>query len=411
MRLLLLLLVAFAFAHASFPTPPVGEVTGHNAGLGTALDNAYNPALASSSALALLPGVRNGPVVPISGSVDIAGMSLTLDGATYPMDGLMLLVARGVHMGQMQSLYGGPCDFSVHSPGCDYDNDGCAEYEKTSSADYAGLATFRMGNITSPQIPFTTDMVPVPRDVLDAMKRSSGTDQLSVSVRGIIRFRYYVSDPDPPGCNDNSNYVDGSVPFYANRSFTVYGVNKLYFLRAPVLREQWYKDNRFDTIVLSQSPLYSAEIWLNGNLTRNMTMRTFDIAAGPYGVEGIVSRASPPAGWSEDVNLTSPILLESSPQSYAYVYAFNYSYDGLGQNALSLVVNDSLGGSARYNEVLMSRMLSYNGTSTENGSPAASLPSRPSAAFTTDYLAPYELALGLLSLLFILSFVNIWLLK
>jgi hypothetical protein len=407
MRCWLLLLLAVALAHANYYSPPISDVLANNLGLGSSLDNAYDASTASTSSMTI--PFYHTPLI-LSGSVNIAGMSLLLDNATYPKDGLAVLVARGASGGHLQSQYSGSiCSSASHASGCDFDNDGCAEYENYTSFSYVYSVTFRFRNLSS-TVPYNGTIIVVPRDVLNIMKNSSGAEQLNVSISGAIQFVYQIDNPGGPGCRDNYTYFFGHVPVSANRNFTVYGTNKLYFLRAPVLREQWFRDNAFDTVILSQSPLYHADIYLNGNRMRNLTLRTFDISAGPYGIEEIKSKKSSPDGWSESDNLTTPIPLEDSPYSYAYAYEFNYGYEGIGQNLLSLIVNDSSLGSARYDESLLSRMLSYNGTTTEDGSPASSVPSRPSAAFSPDRMSSFALALGLLGLLFILSFVTGWLL-
>lgn len=423
MRQWLLLLLAMALANAQLSSPPIADVMQANAHLGPALENGYNRSIATSSTVPI-PFYSN--PVSVSGSVDIVGMSLMLDNATYPADGLAVLVARGTSQGHLWALPDpGSGDFicnysSLYGPGgtlrqdiawrCDFDHDSCAEYESSTQVVYAGTAAFTFRNSTY-SAPFSSTVVAVPREALDAMKDSSGAEQLNVNIVGTIHFIYYINDRTGSSCADNYYYATRNLSFHTSRNFTVFGANKLYFLRAPVLREQWFRDNRFDTILLSQSPLYHAEILLNGNRTRDMPLRTFDVSTSPRGIEEITSSLASPDGWSEVVNLTTPVPLDAAGNSFSYIYAFNYSYEGLGQNALSLVVDDSFLGSSRYDEALTSRMLSYNGASTENGSPASSTPSRPSAAFSEDYMSSFELVLGLLALLFILSFVNVWLLK
>jgi hypothetical protein len=408
MRHWVLLLLMATLAYSQFYSPPINDVMANNLGRGYALENGYDGGNAVNSTVILLSAA---PAVPVSGSVNVAGMSLMLDNGTYPEDGLAVLVARGSTQGHLRSsTRGSTCNYSSHASGCDFDNDGCAEYENFTSVVYAYNVTFRFGNL-SVVLSYNGTAVVVPQSVFNAMKNSSGAEQLNVSINCTIKFVYDLNDPGNPGCNDHYYYINRSISFSTSRNFTVFGVNKLYFLRAPVLREQWFRDNRFDTIILSQSPLYHAGIWFNGNLTRNLTLRTFSITTGQYGIQTMVSNLTSPDGWSERINLTTPILLESYPHSFAYAYEFNYSYEGLGRNNLSITVNDSFLGSARYDESLLSRMLSYNGASTENGSPASSVPSRPSAVFSPDSMSSFKLALGFLALLFILSFVNVWLLK
>jgi hypothetical protein len=352
-------------------------------------------------------------------SVAIAGMSLMLDNGTYPYPAgtfpypsynLAVLVARGAQMAHLMSTSENlTCDNPLLYDECDFDGDGCAEYEDSANVSYVGTVTFKFRDIEN-ATPFSSTLVQVPPYILDAMKSSSGTEQLTVNITGKIIFTYNINDQGTDCVNHPIN-ITPNVSFSTSRNFTVYGTNKLFFLRAPVLREQWFRNNRFDVVVFSQAPLYHADIYLNGNRTRNLTLRTFEINSSSYGVQEIISSLSSPDGWSEAVNLATPTPLEAGNLSFAYIYGFNYSYEGIGQNNLSLVVNDSFLGQARYGEQLLSRMLSYNGTGTENGSTMPPGQVRPSAAFKPDYLASVELVLGLLALLFLLSFVNLWLLK
>jgi len=328
----------------------------YNGGLGSTLETSYN---ASSS---------------VFSGITIAGMSLMLDNATYPENGLAVLLQEQVP------------DDSV----CNY--------------SYLGVVTFYFKNLTSSEIfPFLPTVVPVPQDILEAMNDSSGADQLEVDMNSTLAGSYANG-----AANCSSILTSGleNISLYASRNFSVFGTNKLFFLLAPVLGEQWFRDNQFDVIVLSQNPLSSAEIYLNGNLTSNLTLRTFEVVNDSYGIQEIVSNLSNPNGWSESVNLTTPTLLEYYNDSFAYVYEFNYSYEGLGQNNLSLVIDDSFLNPQQYDAQLLSRMLSYNDTTTEAGNPVSSSPSRPSAVFTAYPLSSFELAFGLVALLFILPFVN-----
>jgi hypothetical protein len=426
MRQMLLLALLFGLAAAQLYEPPVESVMDYNGALGQFLDNRYDDATAVHSTVQIQFNNGGSLSVPVDASVNVAGMSLMLDNATYPASGLSLLVAKGARQGHMWALQspGNPdgfiCNYSSLYPDgsldttraqrCDFDHDGCVEYENLAQALYTGTVTFHFKNVTY-STPFISNIMPLPSGLLAQMKTSSGADRLNASIVGTMRFIYYINDREGSGCTDSYRYFTRNVSFSTSRDFNVFGANKLYFLRAPVLREQWFRDNRFDTIILSQGPLYHADIYLNGNLTRNLTLRTFDTRTGPYGIQEIVSYPASPDGWSEYTGLATPTQLESRNYSFAYTYEFNYGYEGLGQNVLSIAVKGPVLDEERHDEAILSRALSYNGATAETGEPASSVPSRPSAAFQQDYMASMELVLGLLALLFLLSFVNMWLLK
>ncbi|MDD5339682.1 MAG: hypothetical protein PHV13_00350 [Candidatus ainarchaeum sp.] len=427
MRQMLLLALLIGLAAAQLYEPPVESVMDYNGALGQFLDNRYDDATALHSTVQIQ--FNNGRLLPlpVDASVNVAGMSLMLDNATYPASGLSLLVAKGARQGHMWASPGSPefiCNYSSLYPDgsldttraqrCDFDQDGCVEYELLAQVLYTGTVAFTFKNATY-STPFTSSILPLsmstPPGILAQMKTSSGADLLNASIVGTMRFIYYINDREDAGCADNYHYFTKNVSFSTSRDFTVFGANKLYFLRAPVLREQWFRDNRFDTIILSQGPLYHADIYLNGNRTRNLTLRTFDTRTGPYGIQEIISYPASPDGWSERIGLATPTQLESRNYSFAYTYEFSYGYEGLGQNVLSIAVKGPALDDERHDEVILSRALSYNGATAETGEPASSVPSRPSAAFQQDYMASMELVLGLLALLFLLSFVNLWLLK
>ncbi len=178
----------------------------------------------------------------------------------------------------------------------------------------------------------------------------------------------------------------------------------------PILREQWFRDNRFDTIVLSQCPLYRAEIRMNGASVKNISIRTFNLTTDEFGFMRMTSNLSDSngSGWMEDSSaIATPTPLEMQNNSFAYAYMFNFSYTGLGENNLSITATDSVLDTGEFNDTLMSRMLSYNGLTTENGQPINGN-SRPSASFTEGTLTRLEIGLGLVGLVLILAFLNFW---
>jgi hypothetical protein len=349
-----------------------------------------------------------------------------IDNATYPAEGISLLVSRGAQQGHLWAIpdeynHTFVCNYSnLYSGGsirpelacrCDFDGDGCAEYESKAYVLYEGTVSLAMRGLTS-RLPFLSPVTQLPPRVTEIMKNSSGAEQLNASVSGKIDFIYQINDRSGDDCEvSNYYYATRNISFAASRNFTVSGTKKLFFLRAPVLREQWFRNNRFDVIVLSQSPLFHADLFLNGNRTRNITLRTFDVAAGAYGIQEIVSNLSAPDGWSEAAGLSTPTALGEYNHSFQYAYEFNYSYEGTGENVLALTVYDSGLGSESHVERILSRMLSYDGATTENGTPANSSTARPSFRPEGEYLSSMELVFGILGLLVLLAFVNSWLLK
>ncbi|MDD5171614.1 MAG: hypothetical protein PHF60_01105 [Candidatus ainarchaeum sp.] len=378
MRLLLILLAISSVLFSQYSDPPLSNVSDYNLDMADSLDGHYNASIAQNSTLTVAD-----QIVSVSMSMDIAGVSLLVDNATYPYDDLHLIVARGHILGDLD----GNCSYN-------------------SSAIYEVNATFAFANVS--EIVFMeSNVVEIPTGILDSMNSASGNDSMDISLDGEVHFIYHTDN-----CSGSSDNISVSIPVSINRSFTVCGKGKLFFLAAPALREQWFRNNRFNVAVLSQSPLYEAKIYEGKNITRNFTLRNFSIISNSYGLQEIISNKALPDGWIENSSfVVTPIPLEAADHSFAYAYLFGYNYSGLGEHELSLLVKDSFGGSEKYNETLTSVMLSYNGSTTETGSPIDSQPSRKSLPSTQESLVRLDISLGLVAMLLLLAFVNSWLLK
>ncbi len=416
------LLVILPAIHC-FSPPPAGNVSDYNLGLASSLDDSFDPALAQNSSVVARFGDYN-QSIPVNSSMDIAGISLLVDNSTSPADGLSVIVARGYLLGHLTSLPGSTPLFSCDrnwfeqmtdetSWRCDFDTDFCAEYENSSSAVYDVNATFSFRNV-SENVSMDSNILQVPDAVLAAMEDSSGAEQLQVNLTGSVDFHYVIDNRIFEGgssCGDNFTNLSASIPVNLSRNFTVSGTKKLFFLRSPILREQWIMSNSFDMVVLSQSPLYYAAVGFNGQRVQEEWLRNYTVSEGPYGLQEIWSNLTPAGNASERVNLSRPIPLEYNNSSFLYSYELNYSYPGLapGVNNLSLTVNDSFLRNATFSDSLSSRYLSYGSSYSEKGTPAAAQPSRPSGSFGLSTLNHVEVGLGLVALVLLLAFVNFWL--
>jgi hypothetical protein len=339
---------------------------------------------------------------------------------TAPVEGLSLLLVRGYSMGHLTSLpsEGYPdfiCDEAWYNSNpqylwrCDFDNDGCAEFEMTTNATYDLNATFAFRAVNSSAMANGT-LIPIPESILEEMKTSSGDENLTINLTGNVTFFYQLNNRTTVfDCADNITTVNASLPISINRSYRVGGQNKLFFLRSPVLREQWFRNNDFNLVVLSQSPLYRAELDTNGNRTRNFTLNNFSIFLNPFGLEEINSSALNETNYSvADSNVTNPLPLEQANNSFLYVYEFNHSYSGTGKNNFSLSVRDIFLNESEFSDTINSRMLSYDGRFLEDGSPTSNF-SRPSAGFEKDTLTQITVGFGLIALILFLAFFNFWL--
>jgi hypothetical protein len=421
MRLLFILMLS-SLAFAQLAEPPLDSVAGNNSERAAALEGWYNSSYAQNGSLVVHFGDYS-QMLNLSASIEIAGLSPTIDNMSCASEGLSLIVARGFEQGHLTSLpsSGYPdftCDrnfFLFGQPDfawrCDFDNDNCVEYENQSSVAYDMNVTFIFGN-ESESVPFGSTLIPVPEDTMDRLRSASGMDNLTVVLSGDVVFSYQIDNRsfDFGDCGSNASTAIQRIPFSLNRTFIIGGEKKLFYLRSPVLREQWFRNGRFDMVVLSQCPLYRAGIYRNGNLSDNISMKEFYVGTDDFGLQYVGSNASEGAGWSESRNITTPTPLEGENDSFAFIYEFNHTYSGLGEDNFSITVEDEAGNSSGYADSLMSRMLSYEGKATESGSPAGIVPARPSAEFHKDDLTPVQIGLGLVAFVIFLAFVNFWVL-
>ena len=420
--LILLLIVGAAFSQYT-TQPQWSDVEHANHLIASSLNSSYNESFATDS----LVGVYFPPYdFTISSSVDAIGLSSMIDGSVCPRDGLSLLIARGSLLDRFTAA--------------DVDNDQCKEYENQTIVDYSGVVVDISFRGINGSFPLLSTEIQIPDDILSAMRDSSGSDNLSVYIHGAVKVAYQFDNPSGSDCTDSFYFVNGSIPISQNFTFKTYGSNHLFFLRAPVLSEQWFRNNKFDVVVLSQDPLSSASVQSNGVPIGNSTMVWFGNATGPYGllqlktfnqstVANLTNTANQtnstnltnstnqslpvPLQWSESVSNRSfiPSALESQGHPFVFVYEFDTAYAGLGANNLSLTVQDVCGGSGSYNGSVLSRMLSYNGNSLENGSPIDANISRGSVPFNYDVLNRTAVSFGLVAVILLLAFINFWALK
>jgi hypothetical protein len=420
--ILFLLFVGVAFAQYS--EPPLDAVAFNNTVRAHSLGDHYDPSSAENSSMILRFGsyIQN---VSVSASIDIIGLSPTVDGIGCATPALSLLFARGVDMDHLRSLpSSGYPDFDCDSAWfhdnpefawrCDFDTDTCVEFEESYGVVYDMDVSMAYKNISA-SVQFSSTVIPLPSAILDAISSASGNDSLIVNLTGDLVF-FYELDNRSSGvlgdCGSSISTANKSVPFSISRSFPVGGNRKLFFLRAPVLREQWFRDNRFDSVVLSQCPLYRAEIYQDGWLSRNITLASFSLSRDSFGIISMITNSSNASagGWSVSSDgVASPYVLERENDSFLFAYQINHSYSGVGEHNLSLKIYDSARNSSRFNETILSRALSVGGQGSEFGAPSSS-PSRPSVEPETASLVRIEVVLGLASLILLAVFVNSWLL-
>jgi len=396
--LLLVLLSAAGFA--LYSDPPFSEVAAHNAALAPALNDSYDPSIAAGGTIGMdfygtdiywAPIHRHFDFQLINASARLAAIEPSVDGSISPSTCPVLLFAWGSNATPLAAK--------------DWEGDDCVEYQNDTSVSRAALVTFTFGN-TSVQVSTSNDTVPLPQEILEAMEGTNGNDSLSVLLNATFNFTYVIDDRKPShdeGCSHHLVNYSSVINVLDERNWTVEGNRSLFFLAAPALGEQWFRDNRFDTIILTNSRIYSGNISADGNQTRSFRLLWFNITNDSLGVWQIVSvPANDSTGIvAEHLAYNTPTPLDSGNFTYGYAYELNYSYEGLGEHALQDDASGLFGARFVFKRDILSRMLSYSGNMSESGEPADLSVTRKSVPFFQDAMRPVELSIGLAGVLLV----------
>ncbi len=367
--IVLLLLLSTAFS-ALYSDPPLANVTAHNLAIAASLNDSYMPAIGVNGTVDL-----NGTVLStMAASVKLVAMEPSVDNATYPASSI-LIFAWGAGA---QLAPGGNCT--------------------QPSVSRSAAVSFAFQN-ASDVVVTDSNVVPVPQDIVAAMANTSGMDPLQVRINATFDFLY---GDQAPGCSANSSLVVTDA-----MNWTVEGNRTLFFLSAPVLGEQWYMDNEFDTVLFSDSRVYKGAITGPGDQSYQFRLYAFNVTNDSYGAWHVVSVPLGPAGGVAGYQaFNTPTALAHDNFTYAYLYGFNYSYQGIGENTLSLEEESFFGDNHSFQQELLSRMLSYSGNTTELGGPSSPSDSRPSLAFSTETIRTVALSLGLVGVLLAVVLLN-----
>ena len=409
MRLAAIFLLPFlsiAFSAASlYDSPPLANVTEHNLGIVPALNDSLSQITAVNGTIGMDFNGTDSGWVPISehfdfsiisASAKLLSMEPSLDNATCASGSPRLIFAWGA---LAQPL----------APD-DYEHDDCNESQRSSLVTRSAAINFSFKN-ESEVVITDSNLVPVPERILKAMENTSGMDVLEVRLNATFDFTYEIDDRMPShdtGCSDHPVNFTASLSVADAMNWSVEGNRTLFFLRSPVLGEQWFRNNRFDTILFSNSRIYQGGITGPENQSYGFRLCAFNITNDSYGAWHAVSvpLESGHEGVAGHNALNTPTPLSSDNFTYAYLYEFNYSYEGLGKNTLALWVGSSFGENYSFQQELLSRMLTYSGNTTELGGPASPSDSRPSLAFSTDSIRTVALSLGLVGVLIVVLLIN-----
>ncbi|MBS3068224.1 hypothetical protein J4450_05955 [Candidatus Micrarchaeota archaeon] len=190
----------------------------------------------------------------------------------------------------------------------------------------------------------------------------------------------------------NSDIANFSRQFSSVLNYTVEGGNNLFFLTKPVLREQWYRNNKFNNLVFSNRVFYKSVILFNDEEISNTSIYNFDLYNDSLGIFYIRTTNKSEANityilMKENTGLFSPHTLQQSNSSYSYLYQINTTYVGIGENNITLLMVDRFLNNATKIEQINSRMLSLDGSSKI---------ARPSLVFNSAVISNIIIGVGIL---------------
>lgn len=423
-RLLIFFIFLISSAYSFYAEPPISAVDAQNRLKATELFDSFNENASQST---MVPVYWYSDSLPVNGSMKMAGLTAAVDNATNAKQNAGVIVQTGNQMAHLLQKSGtGMCDktfFEIYGDAaeCDFDLDSCSEYEYLADAFYAINITFifRDKNETvaaeeESVVVFDkvfgnarTNVVSIPDRIREAMQNSSGNENLTLVLNGTATLVYEFDNRVPSGgpCTHGYSVISRKVKINGNASYRVEGENKLFFMTSPILNEQWFRNNRFDNVVLSQSKIYHANIMRNGIEAKNFTVCSFDTKKNSFGITEIVSVPMEDAGAFAGIVNVTPIQLEMKNQTYAFLYQFNYSYEGIGRNNFTIKVRDFFGGEENKTEKITSKELSYDSNKTETGDVYDPATARRSSSTSPETIRMIEVGLGMLGVLILIMLV------
>jgi len=425
MRAIVFLILLFSAVFSYYSSPPIEAVIEHNQDAASDLGEYYDGDIAKHSSTWIFPPNSS---LRSSASMAIAGLSLMVENSTSANDDLSVIIVRGYEAGELACNMeeGEPeppfsCDREYYqdfqaavAPGwrCDLDDDGCVEYVKDTDVEFGGTVIFKFRNTSVSEEVDGRNEIPIPEEIVVELENASGTDNLTIKLNTTAKFIYEIDDQEMGigSCASNLFTFNVTFRFSEERNFTVEGNNKLFFLKAPILREQWHLNNRFNVVVFSQSQIYNAEVFLNGYPNCTFITHEFGMDDNEYGIQR-VTMEDLEHNASYGLANYQAISLSENNHTYGYFYEFDCPYTGLGENNLTIEVTDLYGRDAAYSEVILSRMLSHGGERTELGGSIEPEVTRQSIEFTVDSMSLLRISAGMLGAFLILAVANRWLLK
>jgi hypothetical protein len=407
LNLLFLAILILAFSQVSFSIysdPPTKNTSSHNLNAAKSLNDRFDPEYAVNGTIAVefrgtdinwAPVYRDFDLPLIRASAKLISIEPSIDNVISG-ENPFLIFSWGGEADEMEAKEW------EKLPGLMGDD--CVEFQVASNVSKYALVKFAYGNL-SQTINTTENVVPIPKSILQAMENTSGDDKLNISLNAVFNFTYTLDDriPTHDGCKKNLVNFSSIIHVYDQINQTSSGDKTLFFLRTPLLNEQWFRNNHFDTLVFSNSRLYKAQIRENGKPVKNISLYSFNITTDEYLLQRIVSipdnKSSNDAAQHNVLNYPTPLSIDDS--GFFYLYEFNHTYEGIGENLLEIEVVSFFGSKSTFSQNINSRVLTHSGNISELGTYNESS-ARESKDFEDSNLQPVIVSFGIIGLFLLL---------
>ncbi|MCK4319105.1 hypothetical protein KAW38_00865 [Candidatus Micrarchaeota archaeon] len=272
---------------------------------------------------------------------------------------------------------------------------------------HSGNATFIFENMSKTvSLDFDEGIIQIPFP-LDG---NTTNITLTVLLNATLRFNYLkLSDyMDGPFCKQATSQVFFDVKLSdVSSSYYVESGEPLFFTLRPVLKEQWYKNNKFDNLAFSRKRFYKAEVFLDNESIYKQNLYNFTIENDSYEVWYVHSHKLNNSEFLEVKEQNNASSLSTLNRTYFYSYFLNSTYNATGLHSVQLILYSLFAEEHNLTVPIKSRKLTaYNSlseTGEEKGDEDSYRPSVPMLSFSE--LKMVYLEGGMLALFLIVSLV------
>ncbi|MEM4166281.1 MAG: hypothetical protein QW153_01755 [Candidatus Bilamarchaeaceae archaeon] len=336
--------------------------------------------------------------IEVSGTMYIAGFTPLVDNCT---NGTMrVIVRKGAAMSHLWD--NGLCDEKrKNGPSCDFDNDGCAEYEKEIIVNYSINGIFLLNEVNYSGVNNSGNILTMPEQLTPLIMNSSGNETLKVKLYGKITFIYVVNDQEMKNgiCVANEKKYIHTMDFSDEYETYTCGAQKFFFLEKPILNEHWYREKEIEWLLFSQRKVYYIEIKEN-NENKAIFLYDFNVTKNRNNISEIET-INKSDYFFVGRTMINGSTLSGNTNKFSYLYKINHRDDeALGKKRIEIKVRDVFMSENERAEEIYARQLSI-GQKTETGTLPLWETTRKSFSFTEEDEQKIKLAFGVLGVFLI----------